>query len=240
MAEATPIASQIVPRSFPDALLRASPRARDWAGRIGIGFSFSFLATSVALRAAGLLHVDAGIGLDAGLQLLAFGLFIAFYVLMIGLSAIRLMASHSAAGVQPRVSAILGTYLALGLGAFPRHADLAWAWHLASFALILCGMAIVLTALPRLGRSFSLMAEARALVTEGPYRIVRHPLYLGEEIVLLGAFIPVASVPAALLLLAQIGFQVLRIRNEEAVLARAFPDYTPYARPRARLIPGLW
>jgi protein-S-isoprenylcysteine O-methyltransferase Ste14 len=37
-----------------------------------------------------------------------------------------------------------------------------------------------------LGRSFSVMPEARRLVTNGPYSVIRHPVYLGEAVALAG------------------------------------------------------
>ena len=40
-----------------------------------------------------------------------------------------------------------------------------------------------------LGRSFSIMACARELVTHGPYGVIRHPLYVAEAITVLGIII---------------------------------------------------
>ena len=97
-----------------------------------------------------------------------------------------------------------------------------------------------MVALLRLGRSFSVMAEARYLVTSGPYRFVRHPLYLAEELAVVGVFIQFASVWTALLLALQISFQLRRMHNEEAVLAATFPEYTAYQARTSRLIPGIY
>jgi len=48
------------------------------------------------------------------------------------------------------------------------------------------GLTLAITSLFYLWRSFSMMIEARTLVTKGPYRLIRHPLYLGETLGLLG------------------------------------------------------
>jgi protein-S-isoprenylcysteine O-methyltransferase Ste14 len=95
-------------------------------------------------------------------------------------------------------------------------------------------------ALSQLGRSFSIMAESRQLVTAGPYRLVRQPLYLTEAIASVGVFMQFASVWTALLLAVQIAFQLRRIRNEELVLTTGFPEYAAYSQTTARLIPGIY
>jgi protein-S-isoprenylcysteine O-methyltransferase Ste14 len=107
-------------------------------------------------------------------------------------------------------------------------------------ALILIGTVGAVFALARLGRSFSLMAETRQLVTSGPYRFVRHPLYVTEEIAVIGLFMQFASTWTILLLALQIGFQLRRMQNEEAVLTVSFPEYIPYSQTTARLIPGIY
>jgi protein-S-isoprenylcysteine O-methyltransferase Ste14 len=55
-----------------------------------------------------------------------------------------------------------------------------------STRLLLGGNALAVLVLVQLGRSFSIMAEARRLVTSGVYRWVRHPLYLAEELAVIG------------------------------------------------------
>ena len=95
-------------------------------------------------------------------------------------------------------------------------------------------------ALSRLGRSFSIMAEIRQLVTTGPYRFVRHPLYLAEEIAIVGIFMQFASIWTALLLAIQIAFQLRRMHNEEAVLTTGFPEYAAYSQSTSRLIPRIY
>ena len=77
------------------------------------------------------------------------------------------------------------------------------------------------------------MAESRQLVTSGPYRFVRHPIYAAEEIAAIGIFMQFASVWTALLLAAQIAFQLRRMHNEEAVLRASFPQYEAYRRSTA-------
>jgi protein-S-isoprenylcysteine O-methyltransferase Ste14 len=109
-----------------------------------------------------------------------------------------------------------------------------------STLLVLFGSAAAVIALLRLGRSFSVMAEARRLVTSGPYRFVRHPLYLAEELAIIGIFVQFLSFSTALILAVQIAFQLRRMHNEEVILAANFPQYAAYRQKTARLIPGIY
>jgi protein-S-isoprenylcysteine O-methyltransferase Ste14 len=62
------------------------------------------------------------------------------------------------------------------------------AWHLAASTLFRFGSALAVFALTTAGCFCSLMAEARQLVTCGPYRVIRYPLYLAEAIATIETF----------------------------------------------------
>ena len=107
-----------------------------------------------------------------------------------------------------------------------------------SCSFVVVGMLSSFIVLRWLGKAFSIMAEARRLVTHGPYALVRHPLYVCEEIAVIGIFIQVVSPVALIVLIAHATFQVRRMLNEERVLQAAFPEYENYARRTPRLIPA--
>jgi protein-S-isoprenylcysteine O-methyltransferase Ste14 len=161
-----------------------------------------------------------------------------FLALVAATTVTRLRPVRKAEGIQPRVAALLGTFLATTLALLPP-AQLASIWLALSSALVVLGALLSFVVLRWLGRSFSIMAEARRLVTDGPYAIVRHPLYICEEIALVGVVIQVIS-PLALLIAAIHGLlQFRRMLNEETILRSTFPEYEQYADCTPRLIPRL-
>jgi len=81
-----------------------------------------------------------------------------------------------------------------------------------------------------LRRSFSITVEARQLVTSGPYRLVRHPIYCGEILAATAvAAIRFSAVNVVLLLLFS-GLQLWRTHMEEAKLSAVFPAYLEFKR----------
>jgi protein-S-isoprenylcysteine O-methyltransferase Ste14 len=69
---------------------------------------------------------------------------------------------------------------------------------------------------------------------------VRHPLYLTEEIAVIGLFMQFWSAWTILLLVVQIAFQLRRMHNEEVVLTASFAEYVAYRKHTARLIPAIY
>jgi protein-S-isoprenylcysteine O-methyltransferase Ste14 len=142
-------------------------------------------------------------------------------------------------GFYPRIAAIGGAYLGVGVVLLPAR-ELAASLYLASTGLILGGTVFALYAVTRLGRSLSMLPEARRLVTSGPYASIRHPLYLGEAVALAGLTLQYFSWAAVALFVVQCVFQLERIKNEEKILSRIFPEYRDYMTHTARLVPGLY
>ncbi len=109
----------------------------------------------------------------------------------------------------------------------------------ASSALIAAGLIWSLASLAFLGRCFGVFPEARGLVTRGPYRWLRHPLYLGELTSSLGTIVATASLPLFGVLVVQAGLQYWRTRLEERALIDAFPEYAAYRERTWGLFPGI-
>jgi protein-S-isoprenylcysteine O-methyltransferase Ste14 len=83
--------------------------------------------------------------------------------------------------------------------------------------------------------------RAHHVVADGPYRIVRHPMYAGVILWLVGAALMLGSwwgVAAVPLIVAALGWRAV---GEERMLRRELTGYDEYAkRVRYRLIPGVW
>jgi protein-S-isoprenylcysteine O-methyltransferase Ste14 len=177
--------------------------------------------------------------LTLGLTIVAkFALFL-FALALIAFLIARQPPKNAAKGLAPRLASLLGTYLIVAIVSVTQP-YVPGALLAASAFLILGGMAFALYSILWLGRSFSLMAEARELVVTGPYAYVRHPLYVGEELAIVGAALQHLSPLAISLLAVQICCQLYRMKCEETVLQDAFPAYAAYKTRTARLIPGVY
>jgi protein-S-isoprenylcysteine O-methyltransferase Ste14 len=101
----------------------------------------------------------------------------------------------------------------------------------AGLVLGLIGLAGVIVARYTLGRSFSIAAKARALVTRGIYSRIRNPIYVSGVIFLIGLAV-MMWMPALLsLLIVIIPMQIIRARREARVLEEEFGDeYREYRK----------
>ena len=114
------------------------------------------------------------------------------------------------------------------------------AWPDVAQWTFVCGTVIALASMAWLGRSFSILPAERCIVACGPYRWVRHPIYIGELILMAACVLAapdgfrLGALGAAIVLLA------VRIRAEEGVLMASTP-YRDYAAGVSwRLVPGVW
>jgi protein-S-isoprenylcysteine O-methyltransferase Ste14 len=85
-----------------------------------------------------------------------------------------------------------------------------------------------------------MMPEARKLITTGPYAIIRHPMYLSEQIAIAGIVMQNFSLYALALFTIHFWIQVQRMKNEEKVLQDTFSEYQDVMGKRPRLIPYVY
>ena len=162
-----------------------------------------------------------------------------FFALSVVMYTVRYIPQRSTTGFYPRFAAVVGTFSSLAFLLLPPQ-ELSYALYLASLLLLAAGIIFAICALIVLGRSISLLPQARRLVTSGPYALVRHPLYLGEMVAIAGIALQHLSVWALLLLVLVWAFQLRRMKYEELVLFQSFPEYADYMARTARLLPGVY
>ncbi|HZE98752.1 MAG TPA: isoprenylcysteine carboxylmethyltransferase family protein [Planctomycetota bacterium] len=104
--------------------------------------------------------------------------------------------------------------------------------------LILAGV-LNIVGLAALRKSFAVMAEARVLVLGGPYRWVRHPMYLAHFLIFLCVLLQRFAPLTLGLYMAFVAGQILRARIEERKLAETFPEYGEYRRTTGMFFPKL-
>ena len=114
-----------------------------------------------------------------------------------------------------------------------------------SLGVILCaaGMAFLVWARQHLGRNWSQtvsIKKGHELVTSGPYRYVRHPMYTGGIIACIGSAIVVGGAWILLLVILCLIF-LWRVGAEDRLMARQFPNEYPLYKKRTKaLIPFVW
>lgn len=121
-----------------------------------------------------------------------------------------------------------------------QHAPGVNTWNAGAVTLFGIGTAATLLALVWIGDSFAILPAVRRIVSRGPYAIVRHPIYVGELLLVGACTMARPDALAGLILSAAVVFVVVRIVVEEELLTRhaAYQDYA--ARVRWRLVPGVW
>jgi protein-S-isoprenylcysteine O-methyltransferase Ste14 len=208
----------------------------EFSGRAVLVAFFGMVATtSVMSMVASVKNRTEGNVLEFASQLAN----LAFVLLLLCLILTRLMPQRSSEGWEPRVSALVGTLLPLLVLVLPQ-TDAGPAMRISGLIMIAIGWILSTYVLLWLGRSFSVTPQARRLVTSGPYNIVRHPLYLSEEIAFLGIVMLHLSPAAVAIAAVHWPFQLRRMVNEEKVLFETFPEYSQYAACTPRVVPRVF
>jgi protein-S-isoprenylcysteine O-methyltransferase Ste14 len=125
---------------------------------------------------------------------------------------------------------------------FPIPVDLPMPVRLAGLAIAIASAAFAAWAMWSLGKSYGIrmdLFEGHRLVTGGPYRFTRHPMYLGIVSFHVGATLAMESLALLVITVAYvIPFTAMRIRAEDSVLAQGFgKDFRSFAGRVPALVP---
>ena len=116
-------------------------------------------------------------------------------------------------------------------------------WRLAGVALFAAGVLLYRVAGRALGDALSPFVEPRPgvpLVTEGVYGLLRHPIYVSQAMIAVGAPLTLGCRHTLAITAVTLVVLAVRIYREEEALARTFPDYPRYAAATKRLLPFVF
>jgi protein-S-isoprenylcysteine O-methyltransferase Ste14 len=207
--------------------------------RIPLALTFALVTLGNANRLHGLLigSIDPG-ATPKALAIAATCSNLLFVLTLSWLTIVRSRPTKSAEGLLPRLYAFWGTFSPSLLGALP-YADLPDSVRILSIGMVLTGVTLSFLTVRRLGRSFSIVAQSRQLVTGGPYAVIRHPLYVCEQIFVVGIMLDHLSWAAVVIVAQQWFCQLQRMKYEERLLRATFPEYDAYARRTPAVIPRI-
>ncbi|RMI40053.1 isoprenylcysteine carboxylmethyltransferase family protein [Actinomadura harenae] len=180
----------------------------------------------------------------------------ALIVWLAGEVGLRVVEMRKAGTVRVSEHGTLGLFVVLGVGGTVVGAAVGRAvpsldWHVGSAvylvaaAVMLAGLVIRFWAIVTLGKFFRSsvhVQEGHEVVSDGPYRFVRHPSYTGLMLLFIGASLTFGNALAVVIFLVCVSIATLvRIRVEERVLSAELGEaYREFARTRARLVPYVW
>lgn len=143
----------------------------------------------------------------------------------------------------PIIVAAIPILISLAPCTLPRWAPLDSPLHpyayLIVMGLIILGGLINLIGLLTMRRAFTIMTEARTLVTTGIFNRMRHPLYTGHFIMFFGSLLLRLHGYAVVMYLLFAAGQVVRANMEERKLTQVFPEYADYKKGTGMFWPKI-
>lgn len=205
-------------------------------------FSVGLFAAGLTLPRETVQLARDGISIYPMLHLLRHCLTMGFLLLVLAAYLSRTRPMAPACGFWEKVFPLLLAFAGpIGLLVLERFAmPHSWGALSPGVPLALLGSGVSVWALWHLRASFAIMIEARGPVTSGPYRFVRHPLYLGEAFTMLGLCLINGTIGAVLFWAVFTGLQLTRAGIEEGKLAHQFADYRSYREQTPFILPWLY
>jgi protein-S-isoprenylcysteine O-methyltransferase Ste14 len=163
----------------------------------------------------------------------------------------RRMQAGPAAETRPLQKVIISVaFLSMGATMVVSALDFRFGWSgvpaaisLAGDVLVAVGLGIaMLTTIQNGYASANITVESgQELVSTGLYAVVRHPMYFGNVVLMLGIPLALGSYWALMFVIPGLAVLAVRIRDEEKVLTQQLAGYRDYAqRVHYRLVPYVW
>jgi protein-S-isoprenylcysteine O-methyltransferase Ste14 len=167
-------------------------------------------------------------------------IYVAQHLLVLGIALTRHPAKAQDRSPASTVAVVVSYAYPYGQVALLRWGSGYAVWPTVGVLLVTVAAGLSLASLLTLGRGFGLRPALRRLATTGPYRLVRHPIYLAYVLADVGYNLTEWARGSVLVMLVGWASLVYRIHAEERILSQdaAWSDYR--ASVRYRLIPRLW
>lgn len=193
---------------------------RNWTDWIGFA-CFSAIAISLLVRAPQIALLLLPLFLHEALTAISF--------------VIRRPLRQQLDGFTPRIAAYLGSFIIPVFAEFSRRFHPEWiavsysgSWGRLAFFTWLAGSLLGVWTVWKLRTAFSLVPQARELITTGPYSLARHPMYASYLLQYLAIWLACRTGPLAVAILLWLAVASVRMRLEERLLNEAFPEYSYY------------
>ncbi|HEY1773570.1 MAG TPA: isoprenylcysteine carboxylmethyltransferase family protein [Gammaproteobacteria bacterium] len=216
------------------------------------------MVDAVAVAVVGAVAVGAAVVAAAGVEMSdwRYWLIVVFWAVWEGYWIASSRSVKRATQKEPlasRIPVLIGLVLApcllLAPGWFGSLMDRSFTWqtdatYLPGLALALCGMAFAFWARHTLGRNWSgrvTIKEDHELVTAGPYRYVRHPIYTGALLGFAGSTLALGRAGGIFAVAIMLMIFAHKIRLEEQMLDKHFGErYAAYKKSTHAVIPLIW
>src|SRR5262245_51347928 len=193
--------------------------------------------------------------MEAWVFLAVFGICVAAITLYLAIEDPMLLERRARVGpaaeqqTSQKVIQLFGSVVFLGFFIIPG-LDRRFGWSSLSTVAVICGNVLVVLGLLVVFLTFRAntfasvtieVERSQTLVTTGPYGFVRHPMYAGALLMLVGVPLALRSLWGLIVVPPMVVIIAVRLISEERLLTRTLAGYAAYSlRVRNRLIPGVW
>jgi protein-S-isoprenylcysteine O-methyltransferase Ste14 len=162
------------------------------------------------------------------------------HLLVLGIALVRRSPSWQDHSLPVSAAVVVAYVYSYAQVAYLRWVPGESAWPEGGLVIVTLAAVLSLASLLTIGRRFGVRPASRTLATGGPYRIVRHPMYLAYVLADIGYNLQEWNIGTLLLVIAGWVSLFYRIHAEERVLMRdeGWPAYA--FSVRHRIIPGVW
>jgi protein-S-isoprenylcysteine O-methyltransferase Ste14 len=166
--------------------------------------------------------------------------YVSGHLLVLGIAFTRPPSEVQDLSLSSSIAVVLSYAYPYAQVAYLRWAPGTPAWPGTGRVLVMLGACLSFASLLSLGRWFGVWPAFRGLVIRGPYRLVRHPMYLAYILADIGYALIEYNFGTVLLVIAGWASLFHRIRTEERILSQDAGWSRYVASVRYRILPGLW